>query len=268
MPTLLELQQAVSRSLLAQDDHAAAMHILADGIAPAARLNIYRNTFIGTLTSALRLSFPAVYRLVGAGFFETVARLFIEAEPPQSAYLNDYGGALPGFLAGYGPAASLPYLVGVARLEWAVNRALHATDAETLEVSRLTQLAAELHGSLAFVPHPSVTLIHADHPVDAIWRAVLAEDDRALAAIELADGPVWLLVQRETDGVTVIRMAEPAWRFASELFASRPLGRAVEAFPALDASLLLAEHLVAQRFIGFQLIDQPGASPSPKEQAQ
>jgi hypothetical protein len=268
MPTLLELQRAVSRSLVAQDDCTAAMHILADGIAPAARLNIYRNTFIGTLTTALRLSFPAVYRLVGAGFFETVARLFIEAEPPRSAYLDEYGAAFPEFLARYAPAASLPYLEGVARLEWVVNRALHAADAETLDVSRLAQIDTALHGSLAFVPHPSVALVQADHPVDTIWRAVLARDGCGLAAIDLAAGPVWLLVQRGTGGIVVIRIAEPAWRFASKLFASRPLGSAVEAVPDVDASVLLAEHLIAQRFIGFQLIDQVGASRSPEEHAQ
>ena len=46
MPTLLELEHAIFRSLVEHDDRAAAPHILADGLAPEARLNVYRNTFV------------------------------------------------------------------------------------------------------------------------------------------------------------------------------------------------------------------------------
>jgi uncharacterized membrane protein YphA (DoxX/SURF4 family) len=88
MPTLLELQRAVGRGLAAGDDAECAAYIIADGIAGAARLAVYRNTFIGSLTTVLRLVYPAVHRLVGAPFFESAARLFIEGEPPQTAWLD------------------------------------------------------------------------------------------------------------------------------------------------------------------------------------
>src|SRR5713101_4836442 len=146
MPTLLELQRAVHRSLVARDDGAVVRHILADGIAPEARLNIYRNTFIGALTTALRLSFPAAHRLVGSEFFESAAGIFIEEEPPRTAYLDEYGEAFPEFLSRFAPAASLAYLSGVARLEWAMSRALHAPDVEPLDVSRLSAIDPGDHG--------------------------------------------------------------------------------------------------------------------------
>jgi len=85
MPTLLDLQRAVYRGLVAGEDGPCAAHVVADGIVGAARLNVYRNTFIGNLTTALRLVYPAIRRLVGAPFFESAVRLFIEAEPPRSA---------------------------------------------------------------------------------------------------------------------------------------------------------------------------------------
>ncbi len=268
MPTLHEVQQAISRSLFNQDDHQAADLIIADGVAPAARLDIYRDTFIGTLTTALRLSFPAVHRLVGEAFFESVARLFIEAEPPRCAYLDDFGAGFPDFLAQYAPAASLPYLAGVARLEWAVSRALHAADAEALETSSLAQVDSALHGLIAFVPHPSVALVQADHPIDAIWRAVLAQDERALAAIDIGSEPVWLLVHRGEDGVEVTRCIESAWRFARELFASRPLEAVIEAHADVEASALLAGHLVARRIVGFRLFNQVVVSHTPEEHSR
>jgi hypothetical protein len=258
MPTLLEIQRAVRRSLVARDDTQAAVHIVADELLPEARLNIYRNTFIGALTTALRLSFPAVHRLVGGEFFESAARIFIEEEPPRSAYLGDYGTGFPEFLANFRPAASLAYLSGVARLEWAVSRALHASDEQAIDVSRLAEISPADHSRIAFVPHPSVGLVRADHPVDTIWRAVLAQDDAAMARIDLNSGPVWLLVQRWQSGIEVTGCTEPAWSFASALFASQPLQAAIDAASNVEASIQLADHLAAGRFVDFTLIDPHG----------
>jgi hypothetical protein len=247
MPTLLELQRAVYRGLVAGEDGFAA-HVVADGMAGEARLNVYRHTFVGNLTTALRLVYPAIHRLVGGPFFEGAARLFIEAQPPQSARLDEYGAGFPEFLAGFAPAASLPYLPGVARLEWTVNTALHANDAAPLDLSHLAAVDAADHGHIAFVPHPSVGLVAADHPVDAIWRAVLSQDDAAIAAVDLSAGPVWLLVERGASGVEVLRLLAPEWRFMSELCASRPLQEAIDAAPEIDAASLLADLLAAGRF--------------------
>ena len=66
MPALPELQRAFGGALLGRAP-AGARVAAALGVAPA-RLAIYRNTALGTLTSALALSFPAVRPIVGADF--------------------------------------------------------------------------------------------------------------------------------------------------------------------------------------------------------
>src|SRR5215469_18152462 len=170
MPTLCELQRDIAHGLIARGG-AAAAHVIADGLAPAARLAIYRNTVIASLTTALRLSYPAVHRLVGAAFFDSAAHLFLAARPPRGACLDDYDPGFADFLAGFAPAAAIPYLAGVARLDWAVNRALHAPDADGLDPASLAAIATAGEPRLRFVPHPSVGLVRAEHPVDAIWRA-------------------------------------------------------------------------------------------------
>jgi len=254
-PSLLELQRAMRASLVRREDRDAAAHVLADGIDPAARLGVYRNTFASVLTRALRLSYPAAERLVGAEFFEGAVRAFIEEQPPRSACLDDYGAGFADFLARFAPAASLEYLPAFSRLEWAVNRALHAPDAEPLDVAALAALTEKDLGRVRLTPHPSASLVHAGHPVDAIWRAVLARDDAALAAIDPAAGPVWLLVHRAEAGVEVNRLSEGAWRFTGALFAGRPLHQATEEAPCAERQVLLAEHLAAGRFAGFSFDD-------------
>lgn len=253
MPSLRELQHAVRRSILEHDDGEAIRHIVGAGIAPQDRLSVYRNTFTQTLVRALRLSYPAVDRLVGAEFFDAAARDFIVKQPPRSSYLDDFGGDFAGFLERFAPAASVAYLGDVARLEWAVSRALHAPDAPPLAIASLGPVDAADHARICFTPHPSIGLVHTVFPTDVIWRAVLDDDDAALSAIDLSNGPAWLLVQRGSSGIDMTRLDEALWRFMSALCAGCPLGLALNDHPGIDAPAVLADLLAHGRFVGFGL---------------
>src|SRR2546427_1489464 len=65
MPALLELQRAFAASMLHEEDDAVCGAVVDDGFAAAERLRIYRNTCRSTLIEALRITYPAVERLVG-----------------------------------------------------------------------------------------------------------------------------------------------------------------------------------------------------------
>ncbi|MGH8788519.1 MAG: HvfC/BufC family peptide modification chaperone [Cupriavidus necator] len=256
-PTLLELQRAIGQGLL----HGVASDLPAlvadDGLAPLARLGIYRNTASGTLVSALRLSYPAIHALVGPECFEGAARLFIEDWPPRSAWLDTYGSAFPEFLAGLPQVASLAYLPDTARLEWTVNTVMHAPDAKPLDLARLVQLEEAKRGDVCFAPRPAVRLLQSDFPVDAIWRAVLSRDDGALEAIDLAAGPVWLLLHRTPAGIELDRLTESQWHFAAALFAGRPLDAALEEARSSETHAWLATLLASGCFTAFGLGGQP-----------
>ena len=249
MPMLLELQRAMRASLIDHDDGATTALL----VERPDRLNIYRNTFVMGVTKALQLSYPAVRRLVGADFFEGAAGLFIAQHPPRAAYLDEYGAEFPEFLRNFEPAASLLYLADVARLEWAVNRAIHAADVAPLVLARLQALPPEDQMRVCFVPHPSIMLLCADYPADVIWRGVLSGDDAALAAVDLDAGPVRLLVERQAGGVEVSRLDTAAWHFAVALCERRPLATVFAEAAVTRADAQLAEHLAAGRFIDFRL---------------
>jgi hypothetical protein len=272
MPTLLEVQRAMSRNLigmaaarssggLAQDTAAAPLPGLRRPAEP--RLSIYRNTCRGTLLNALGLSYPAVQRLVGSEFFASAAEHFIDEHVcgvPESACLSEYGREFGPFLRSFTPAAGLCYLPDVAALEWAVNEVLHAPEAARLEA---TQLASRIGGDpeVRFVPHPSIRLLSLRYPADLIWRGALDHDDATLASVDLASGPIWLLVERADAGLQVHRLAEQAWRFTERLCAGVPLCAALDLLPEdfagttagpesqLTAADVLALHLSAGRFI-------------------
>jgi len=254
MPPLLEIQTAVRRVLIGNGD-AMIVPILNDALTPADRLDIYRNTSRTALTNALRLNFPAVQRLVGEDFFAAAADAFITQEPPNTAWLDLYGDGFPEFLQSFEPAAALIYLPDVARLERAVGHALHAVDAEPLEYSQLLDIELSVQGRVCFTPHPSVSLVFSRYPVDVIWRSVLAQDDAALAAIDLTGGAVRLLVDRRVGEIEVTRMDERQWKFAEALFAGHSLSAALAVADHPDATTWLAAHLGAGHFNGFALSD-------------
>ncbi|MDN7876565.1 HvfC/BufC N-terminal domain-containing protein [Burkholderia aenigmatica] len=247
-PTLVELQHAVRRRL-----HGAADDVLPwivpDGFAPEARLSIYRNTATAVLMNAICLAFPAVRRLVGAACFEGAAARFVDASPPESAWLDEYGAAFSDFLDQLPEVASIPYLADVARLEWHVNRVLHATDTPALEVVRLTSLDEGALGALRLCPRPAVRLAHCAFPADVIWRAVLEQDESVMREIRLDDGPVNLLVQRTAEGIDAVRLGDAEHRVAMALFAGESIRDALSLAPPADGYRLLTTLLARECFV-------------------
>lgn len=251
-PALLELQRAFTRALVREDQDVVWRHIVDDGLTPAERLNIYRNTCRSVLIETLRMTYPAVDRVVGKAFFDMAAARFIRAHPCRSGYLNEYGAELAEFLAGLESAGGLPYLADVARFEWALGVAANAPDRPMLDPGALAEIPADRHASLRFEPHPSLSLLLLAYPADQIADAVLSGDEAAMAEVDLSSGPVRLVVHRGHNGVEAQRLDPQACDFLSRLCAGEPLGRLVESAPG-EAPLLLAEALAKGRLAAFHI---------------
>ncbi len=141
------------------------------------RFNVYRNNYLITLRNALRTTFPAIERLVGADFFAALANAFVERHPPRSPIMAHYGDAFPAFLDQFAPLAEFPYLADVARLEYARVQAYHAADGAGFELRDAAAATAALDRPSAL--HPSVSIIASAFPAHAIWLAQSGDDDLA-----------------------------------------------------------------------------------------
>jgi hypothetical protein len=251
MPTLLEMQEAMQASLLSRGSSAVAPMLA--GYVSANRLDIYRNTFVQTLTKALKLCFPVTQQLVGEEFLEGVAQIFFSERPPRAAWLDLYGGEFPEFLRSFPPATSIAYLGDVAELEWAVSSALHAADVAPLDVAEIGAIEAEDQARICFVAHPSIRLLRLKYPADVIWRAVIDSDNDALGKVDLGCGPRNLLVERRPTGIEVENLDELAWCFLSKLCAGLSIEAALVDGSEFVYSTELAKHLAFGRFVSFAL---------------
>lgn len=137
----------------------------------AHRLALYRGNLSATAAKALAASYPVIAALVGAEFFDALARHYVRAWPAQDGDLNRFGDRYAEFLAGFPHVAELPYLPDMARLEWAVHRAHYAADAAPVTAQQLGALApAQLEASRLRL-HPACLPFQAPWAVVTLWLA-------------------------------------------------------------------------------------------------
>jgi Putative DNA-binding domain len=212
------------------------------------RMAIYRRTIFANYHKALSASYPVVKRLTGAPFFHAAVEAFAHAQPSQSGDLNIYGESLGEFLATYPPAADLPYLADVARLEWAIDEAHRAGEASCAPESVLAALAVappDRLPALRLRLEPSCRLVASPFPIFRIWKTNQPDysgDDRVM----LDEGGDALLIRRGDNGISLERLAVGDHAWLAGLAAGATLGAAIEAAQNADATFDLGVALREQ----------------------
>ncbi|HTK83579.1 MAG TPA: DNA-binding domain-containing protein, partial [Patescibacteria group bacterium] len=143
---LSEVQDLFARTMLAPPEAVeapeasiAALFTAAPDVLPE-RLQIYRNTIVGTLTDLLLATYPMVKALTGEDFATVMLRSYVLSYPPHEACLARYGGGVSDFIGSFAPAADIKYLPDVARLEWAINESYYAVDDTALSPLELLEV--------------------------------------------------------------------------------------------------------------------------------
>lgn len=155
-------------------DRALPLPDFLDGVATPRTergFEVYRNNYGVNLREALLVTYPVTAQLVGEEFFAAMINLFVTRHPPRSPVLIEYGGELPAFIDSFEPAASVPYLADVARLEAAWSTAYHAPEGPSLPLSALASLSAEALAASGVLLHPSAQVVQSAFPVASIWES-------------------------------------------------------------------------------------------------
>lgn len=205
---------------------------------PGRRFAVYRNNVMVSLIDALADTYPVTQALVGEEFFRSMAGVFARADPPRSPVMAHYGDGFAGFIADFQPAASLPYLADVARLEMLRVQACHAADAAAVGPEEITVLLADAErvGQARFRFHPSLRILVSPYAVASLWAAHQDEDlDAALAAVDLSLPESALIVRVGLD-VEIYRITAATADFIRHLQEGLGLAAAVERALTIDAT--------------------------------
>jgi len=141
------------------------------GISSQPGFAVYRNTVTKGCIDALQANYPAVARLVGEEWFRAAAAVYARASLPRHPLLLDYGGDFAEFLAGFAPAAELPYLAEVARLDRYWTEAHTARDEEPIPAAAVAGFSRDELARTALRPHASARWAWFDGtPAYSLWH--------------------------------------------------------------------------------------------------
>ena len=209
---------------------------------PARRFAVYRNNVMVSLIEAMADTYPVVRALVGDEFFRDMARVFARTYPPRTPVMAHYGESFADFIQNYDPAASVPYLPDVARLEWAYVCAFHAADVAPVPTQSLLELIADAERLAAnrCQLHPSLRVVSSDYAVASLWAA--HQGDLDIGRVDPWKAESALVLR---NGLTVeIREVSPGGAtFFNRLIQGEPLAQAVQAADAPGSGFALEDCL-------------------------
>jgi hypothetical protein len=225
----MSFQDAFAQALFAPD---ALTDPAVRQLAAQPAFAVYRNTVMKACIDALEANFPAVARLVGSEWFRAAAALHVAASPPRDGRLLQYGQAFADFLQGFEPAAELPYLPDVARLDALWREAHAAKDVPLLDTTWLSRQAPEELAALVLPPHPAARWAWFDaQPIYSIWARNRGEDRNEEELVWRGEGA---LLTRPADAVTWLPISQAGCAFLDACASGLPLGEAAQQALALD----------------------------------
>lgn len=240
MSPLSEVQAGFAAALLDPTAPAPPGVVGPDRRPAPRRFAVYRNNVLSALGNAVAGSFPAVKRIVGDDFFRAMARAYVLAEPPTAPVLLDYGTTFPDFIARFAPAASLPYLPDVARIERGWREAYHAGDAAPLPPTALAELPETALPGLVFTLHPSLRLVRSRWPALTVWRMNVSDVPTTTVDFSVAEDALIVRPGAEVE----VRIVPPGGAaFVTALAAGETLLAAAETAQAADMRFDLAGNI-------------------------
>lgn len=196
---------------------------------------VYRNTVMKGCIDALQANYPAILRLVGEEWFRAAAAVFVRAHLPRQPMLVDYGAELAAFLAGFPPAAELPYLADVARVDRFWTEAHVASDAPALAPRALAGVSAPALSNVRLHPHVSARWAwFATQPIATLWRR-----NRRADFLDQAEEIAWrgegILIVRPQDVVLDVSLDAAGCAFMDACAVRATLGEAVSSALSADS---------------------------------
>jgi Putative DNA-binding domain len=222
------------------------------------RFALHRDNATTALVSMLRVQFPVVEQLVGPEFFRAMAGDYVASEPPRPPVLLCDGDTFPEFIDAFAPAAPIPYLGDVARIEFARALACYTADVAPLDAAAFAELPPDRLGELRVRLHPSVSIVTSRHPAFSIWR-VNQNLERVVPVSPW--GPEAALIARPFLQVETRLLPAGAACFIQELAGGANMTEAFAAgaavAPAFDARAAMALLITSDIVVGFESNVQP-----------
>jgi hypothetical protein len=243
MSHLLEFQRALATDIL-YGGVVSTKYVRAGRVPPDVGIRVHRNTVVGALANAIRLSCPTLGALVDASFFEQSVRDYARARPPSSACLWSFGEGFARFLESYPPAGGFPFFADVVRFDTAIDetgRDLQGVYCPSISIGM--GVSCRLLASLRH--------ISTQYPVDTIRDKVEAGQLEELEHLDITPRVYDFALWPSKSGASVKRLTAPAAAFLKSLLGGHDVESAMNhALGGNDLSEVLSA-------VGAQILTPP-----------
>ncbi len=243
-PSLADLQAEFQRAVLDGDEQILARLPANSRTTPDVLFGVYRNAYLGRLVEVARHEYPVLAAYLGDEIFNAELAAYYRAHPSRSPNARWAAYGLPDYLATAAIGADHPEVADLARLERALADAFDATDAPTLDLPALVEIAGASWDTLVFEPNPSAQLLELSSNAFAIWQAIKAETESPAAA-KLGESQALFIWRQENSSRVRVMGSEEAmlWTEAVRGTTFGRLGELAATFDSLDAALRVAGYL-------------------------
>jgi Putative DNA-binding domain len=230
--SLAELQARFASALCAIDmqpnDEAAgfAACIVDDGLAPAARLQVYRNNVRAMFAGALERTYPVIRQRVGEGYFATLAAEYRSDHPSRSGDLHWIGRHFAAWLDVRLAGTDYAWLADLARLEWACEEVQVSEWLQPAPADSLARLSPEQLAGVRFALQPGLRTISSRFPVWSVWQA--NQPGSSGGPVDPGLGPEHVVLAPDPAGLVLHSVPADRYRFVELLAAGRTLEDALE----------------------------------------
>jgi hypothetical protein len=210
-------------------------------------LTVHRNTVISALVDALQANYPTVEQLVGREWLRACAAAYVRESAPVTPVLALYGASFPAFLSDFEPAAELPYLAEVARIDRLFTEAHAAADAPCLAPAALARLSPAALFEQRLVLHPATRCGRFRHSAVTIWQ--YHRSDARGTELLLDDRSESALLTRLHGEIECMPLDLPAFAFLEQVRSGATLGEAGTGALEIDRTADVAgclAHLIAR----------------------
>jgi hypothetical protein len=250
MTSLRELQREFCAGILSDDPGRIRQWVIDAGIAPAQRLQIYRNNTRAGFLATMQASFPVIQRLSGEDWFAQSVRGYQRLFPSQSGDLQFVGERYAQHLRAELAATPHAYFEDVARLEWAYQEVLTAAPGAPFDPADLRAIDPQDHERIVFELRPDLRLVQSEFPLLTIWKANQPGAGDDVQPIRLDQGGQAVLLIRRADHVELREWPPLTAALLRQISNGAQLGGAVAAivaaFPDFDLTQSLNHLLAAQ----------------------
>lgn len=191
---LHDIQQRFKKSILSRDDSVQCFINGQSELDILDRLNVYRqNTFV-SLKNALLNIFPITSQLVSVEYFRYISDLYIQSNPPKQGVLDFYGQSFPYFLSNHESAKDMPFVEGVALLEWLIHSSYGAKDEIPLRAQDVSVEKLNESESLVFQKATCAYLLKTPYKSLHLYGAI--QNKQSLEGLNI-NQPEFILVYRD-----------------------------------------------------------------------